>query len=68
MTPEEFVREFEDGHFPLRIGPWISFDAHDPPFLMRDLDQMRRDGLIVLDKPARRFCLTLKASDTRESA
>ena len=65
MKVKEFLAEFEDHHFPSAIGPEIGLDAHDPPFTRTQLRKMERQNLIVMNREATHFRLTLKAANVR---
>ncbi|NVZ11747.1 hypothetical protein HW932_21095 [Allochromatium humboldtianum] len=66
MKPEEFVLEFEGCHFPSDLGPEISLDAHDPPFKKKELREMAKLGLIVLNEKDWTYRLTQKAAELRQ--
>lgn len=69
MSPEEFLAEFEDADFPSEYGPWISRERHDPKFTLKELDSMRRQGLIEIRRRTGtpvRFRFTLRASELRK--
>ena len=65
MKAKDFLAEFEDYHFPSAIGPEIGLDAHDPPFTRTQLREMERQNLIVMNREATHFRLTLKAANVR---
>lgn len=62
MTPEEFIKEFEDDQMPEEFGPIMTIDNHDPPFKKGDLRKMHKAGIIVLDDANWTYRLTLKAT------
>lgn len=55
ITVKEFLAEFTEEHMPRKTGPWISFDEHDPAWTRAELRAMRKQGIIELDEPARRY-------------
>ena len=61
MTIDDFLGDQDASSFPRATGPWISYDSFDPPYLMRDLGLMRREGIIEDDRAGKRFRLTAKA-------
>lgn len=65
MKAKEFIREFTEEQFPCESGLWVGFDDHDPPFTMIELTVMHRQGIIDMDKPNRRYRLTMKATKLR---
>ena len=66
MKPEEFVLEFEGSHFPSDLGPEISIEFHDPPFKKKELREMAKLGLIVLNEKDWKYRLTTKAAELRQ--
>ena len=65
MKAEDFLKEFEDEHFPQLVGPWIGVDAHDPPFTRSQLRQMERQNLIEFNLSDTHYRMTLKATKVR---
>jgi len=62
LKASDFIKEFEEECFPSEKGIWISFEDHDPPFLMRELNAMEKQGIIEIEKAQRRYRFTLKAT------
>ena len=62
MTPQEFVDEFDESHFPEELGPELDLFSHDPPFHKGDLRKMAKLGVIVLDEKQWTYRLTLQAT------
>ncbi len=60
----DFLAEFNENQFPQQSSPWISYDDHDPAFLVKELRSFNKQGLIELDHENRRYCLTIKACNT----
>lgn len=55
INVNDFLAEFYEEHMPRKNGPWISFDAHYPAWTRAELRAMRKQGIIKLDEPARRY-------------
>ncbi|TXT26017.1 MAG: hypothetical protein FD134_725 [Gallionellaceae bacterium] len=68
MKANEFLREFDESHFPSTLGPVLDMQSHDPPFRKADLRQMAKEGLIVLDETSWTYRLTLAATDAVHNA
>jgi hypothetical protein len=68
MKAADFLCEFVADQFPQPVGPWISVDAHDPPWTRSQLKQMERQGLIELNRTDTHYRLTLKATKKRETS
>lgn len=66
MTIDEFLCEMEPHNFPVKVGPWLTFDGFDPPFKRDELRAMRKAGVIELDEVWKRFRLTMQATDAME--
>lgn len=62
MKIAEFLAEFYNEQFPSNVGPWIGFDAHDPPFTLSQMKQMDKAGIIILDIENKQYRLTMKAA------
>lgn len=67
MKASEFLKEFDGSHFPQELGPWISVYDHDPPFTLKQLKQMEKQGIIEFDGAKDGYHLTLKATKTRRN-
>lgn len=65
MKAKDFLREFEDAHFPRVAGPWIGLDAHDPPFSRSQIKKMAQQGLIIFNSDESKYRLTFKAAKLR---
>jgi len=61
MNINEFLIEQDEDSFPHEYGCWINEESFDPPFLQKELNEMRKLGLIQRDRN-KRFRLTMKAS------
>lgn len=55
ITVKDFLAEFEEDLKPQKMGPWISFEAHDPAWTRAELRSMRKQGVIELDEPGRQY-------------
>lgn len=62
MSVKDFLAEIPPENFPNEVGPWMAYDMFDPPFLVGQLRDMRKQGMIELDQKNRRFRLTMKAT------
>jgi hypothetical protein len=58
MKTIDFLKEFDEN----QIGPWISFDDHDPPFAIGTLRAMEAAGVIELEVANRRYRLIPRAT------
>lgn len=65
MKAIDFLRGFDEKHFPQQVGPWIAIDAHDPSWTHAELKQMERQNLIQLNFEDTHYRLTLKATKVR---
>jgi sulfite reductase beta subunit-like hemoprotein len=66
MDAKEFLDEMLDEWFPREVGPEISLECHDPQFLKKELKEMARSGLIILDKKNWTYRLTMKATKMKD--
>ena len=66
MDENEFLSTMLEEWFPGEFGPEVSLEDHDPQFLKKELKQMARAGLIILDKKNWTYRLTMKATRTKE--
>lgn len=65
MKTSDFLAEFDEEYFPKNYTPWISFDAHDPPFKLSELRAMAKRGIINLSEATEQYQLTFKATKER---
>ena len=68
MTPQEFIEEFDESHFPEELGPELDLLTHDPPFKKIDLRAMAKLGIISLDDKGWVYRLTLKVAALAHNA
>jgi Xaa-Pro aminopeptidase len=67
MNAIDFLQEIDESYFPKRLGHELGIESHDPPFRKKDLRDMAKQGLIVLNESDWTYRLTLAATDKLQS-
>jgi hypothetical protein len=61
ITPAEFLTEFGEDQLPKLVGPWVTFNSHDPAWTRAELRSMRKQGIIELDEKNKQYRILAKA-------